>query len=99
MFPTVPARHRASKVVLMSASKLHRAVVATGCCVLLFFAVVEAQFWPQWSLNAQHTGAVPVAGQAIRNILASITYDPLVADEMAATGGDLLAHYQVPLID
>src|SRR5262249_5633941 len=29
----------------------------------------------------------------------SITYDPLVPDEMAANDGELLAHYQVPLID
>jgi hypothetical protein len=58
-----------------------------------------AQFWPQWALNAQHTGQVSVAGQSMNTLLASVVYDPLVPDEMAATGGELLAHYQVPLID
>src|SRR5438132_1365416 len=61
--------------------------------------VASAQFWPQWALDAQHTGQVGVAGQAMNRILANIVYDPLVPAEMAATGGDLLAHYQVPLID
>ncbi len=62
-------------------------------------AVALAQFWPQWALNPQHTGQVSVAGQSLNTILASVVYDPLVPDEMAATGGELLAHYQVPLID
>src|SRR5262249_38201051 len=58
-----------------------------------------AQFWPQWALNPQHTGEAAVAGQTPNRILASVVYDPLVPDEMSANGGDLLAHYQVPLID
>ncbi len=61
--------------------------------------VVLAQFWPQWALDAQHTGQVGVAGQPMNRILTNVVYDPLVPAEMAATGGDLLAHYQVPLID
>ena len=83
----------------MSVSKLCRTVLATGSCLLLLLGPLEAQFWPQWARDAEHTGQVSVAGQAIQRILASITYDPLVPDEMAASGGDLLAHYQVPLID
>lgn len=83
----------------MSASKRRGTVLATATSILLFFGSVEAQFWPQWALDAQHTGQVSVAGQPIQRILARITYDPLVPDEMAANGGDLLAHYQVPLID
>jgi outer membrane protein assembly factor BamB len=62
-------------------------------------AVVLAAFWPQWALDPQHTGQVNVAGQPLNRILASVVYDPLVPAEMAANGGDLLAHYQVPLID
>jgi hypothetical protein len=72
-------------------------LVASG--VLLAVSVVQAQFWPQWALNPQHTGQVIVAGQPLNQILASVVYDPLVADEMAANGGELQAHYQVPLID
>jgi outer membrane protein assembly factor BamB len=60
---------------------------------------VFAQFWPQWALNPQHTGHVSIAGQHLNRILTSTVYDPLVPDEMAANANDLLAHYQVPLID
>src|SRR5215831_2399150 len=66
--------------------------------VLLAPVGVLAQFWPQWALNARHTGQVSVAGQPLNTILASLVYDPLVSAEMAANSGDLLAHYQVPLI-
>jgi hypothetical protein len=55
--------------------------------------------WPQWGQNAAHTGALDVAGQNLNHILANTLYDPLVPDEMAANGGDLLAHYQTPLVD
>jgi len=58
-----------------------------------------AQSWPQWALNPQHTGQVTVAGQPMNRILASVVYDPLTADEMAANFGELTVHYQVPLID
>jgi hypothetical protein len=67
---------------------------------MLLTCPVRAQvWWPQWALNPQHTGQVNVAGQPLNNILANTIYDPLVPAEMAATGGELLAHYQVPLID
>jgi len=56
-------------------------------------------WWSQWALNPQHTGQVSVAGQPMNSIQASIVYDPLVTDEMSANSGELLAHYQVPLID
>src|SRR5229473_3367307 len=35
-------------------------------------AVVEAQFWPQWALNPQHTGSVGVVGQPLNSILTSV---------------------------
>jgi hypothetical protein len=56
-------------------------------------------FWPQWALNSQHTSQINVAGQSLNHILAAIEYDPLVLQEKAANQGELLAHYQVPLID
>jgi hypothetical protein len=73
--------------------------LATLTAVCLTPIVVLAQFWPQWALDPQHTGEVGVAGQSMNRILANIVYDPLVPAEMAANDGDLLAHYQVPLID
>ena len=55
--------------------------------------------WPQWGQNPQHQGFVGVEGQAIKSQLANVIYDPLVPQEQAFTGGDLLAHYQVPILD
>ncbi len=54
--------------------------------------------WPQWGQNPQHQGFVNVAGQSLSKTLASLRYDPNVPDEQAASGGDLLAHYQAPLL-
>ena len=51
------------------------------------------------ALNPQHTGNVSVTGQPLNSILQSLTYDPLVPQEMAANQNDLLAHYQAALID
>jgi hypothetical protein len=63
-----------------------------------------AQEWPQWGLNPQHTGQVPIIGQNLNRNIANIVYDPLVQQEMdqsAALFGDedLLAHFQAPLVD
>ncbi len=54
--------------------------------------------WPQWGQNPQHQGFVDVVGQNLNRALADIVYDPNVPAEQAATGGDLLAHYQAPLL-
>jgi hypothetical protein len=78
-----------------SARSKQLAVVVLVCAAPV---AALAQFWPQWALNPQHTGQVPVAGQQLNRIIADVTYDPLVPDEMAATG-ELSVHYQVPLID
>ncbi|HXM45010.1 MAG TPA: IPT/TIG domain-containing protein [Bryobacteraceae bacterium] len=55
--------------------------------------------WPQWAQNAQHTGNPSVAGQSLSEILANIVYDPLVPEEQSANYDELVAHYQVPLVD
>jgi len=59
---------------------------------------ISTSSWPEWGQNAAHTSSVPNTGQQLNEILANIVYDPLIADESAATG-DLLVHYQVPLVD
>ena len=70
---------------------------------LYFFLLVTssacAQNWPQWGQNPQHSGSVSVPGQFPNRILADIVFDPFVAAEQADSGGDLLAHYQAPLVD
>lgn len=56
------------------------------------------QDWPQWAQNPQHTGLVRVEGQAPKQQLADIVYDPFVAQEQVEENGELLVHYQVPLV-
>ena len=76
----------------------------TASFLVAQFAVVPAVAregqtgWPQWGQNPQHQGFVSVTGQQITNVLANIVYDPNVPAEQASQGGDLLAHYQAPLI-
>lgn len=55
--------------------------------------------WPQWGQNPQHTGQAVAAGQSLNRILADFVSDPFVPQEQAANDGDLLAHYQAPLVD
>lgn len=57
------------------------------------------QEWLQWAQNPQHTGFVLVEGQAPQRQLADIVYDPFVAQEQTEANGELLVHYQVPLIN
>src|SRR6266581_3631679 len=61
--------------------------------------LLMAQEWPQWALNAQHNEQVGIAGQSLSRNIVNLVYDPLVPQEQAATGGELLAHYQAPLVD
>lgn len=55
--------------------------------------------WQQWGANAAHTGMVSVAGQGLTTQLARIAYDPFVSQEQAASGGELVVHYQAPITD
>jgi hypothetical protein len=76
-------------------------VLGVAAALLLAGLPVRSQGWPQWGGNAQHTSATKAVGQPTRNILADIVYDPFVAAEKASplAGGELLVHYQVPLVD
>src|SRR5262245_3549895 len=82
----------------LHSNALIRAIQVGGNLVLCA-GLATAQSWPQWALNPQHTGQVNVAGQPLNKELADIVYDPLVPAETGANQGELLAHYQVPLID
>jgi hypothetical protein len=70
-------------------------VLGTGVLCNQAFAQID---WPQWGQNPQHQGFVTSVGQDATSILADIIYDPFTAAEERDTGGDLLVHYQVPLI-
>ena len=55
--------------------------------------------WPQWAQNTQHTSSPGVAGQSLNEILADLVYDPLVPEEQSSNYNELVAHFQVPLVD
>jgi outer membrane protein assembly factor BamB len=55
--------------------------------------------WHQWGGNPQHTSASCATGQPIQRILADVVIDPLVTEEVGGADGDLIVHYQAPLID
>ena len=57
-----------------------------------------ARNWLQWGQNSQHSGFVATEGQDVRSVLADLVYDPFTGAEERDTGGELLVHYQVPLI-
>jgi hypothetical protein len=61
----------------------------------------QAQDWGQWGRSAQHTNATNAVGQPANRWLADVLYDPFVDAEKRDpnSGGDLLVHYQVPLVD
>ncbi|HEU5433402.1 MAG TPA: hypothetical protein VFU81_17185, partial [Thermomicrobiales bacterium] len=54
--------------------------------------------WMQWSQGASHSGDVCVAGQAPKTLLAKVQVDPFAATETFFSQGDILVHYQVPLV-
>jgi hypothetical protein len=73
--------------------------VFTGIAFVAFQSIGNAQGWPQWGQNPQHSGSIDIGGQSPNRKLASMVYDPFVAQEQAENNGELLAHYQAPLTD
>ncbi len=55
--------------------------------------------WPQWAHTSLHNGSTQALGQSPKTKLAHITYDPFASKEKAEEAGNLLAHFQVPLVD
>jgi hypothetical protein len=55
--------------------------------------------WPEWARTPQHTGSSSAVGQNTNSLLANITFDPFVSQEQAEEDGELLSHYQAPLVD
>lgn len=68
--------------------------------VLLLAALpLSAADWPQFAHDPQHGGQVDRVAQPLAHKLADIVYDPFVPQEIADGDGDLLVHYQTPLVD
>src|SRR6266849_9986375 len=84
-------------------TRVYKAILFVAvCCAGLVLITASAQqgpSWPQWAQNPQHTGFLNVVGQNLNQNLANIVYDPLVPDEQALNGGNLLVHYQVSLVE
>jgi len=79
-----------------------RLSIAVLVGVLAIPAKAAGPSWPQWGLNPQHTlFEGDLVGQPANKILASVVYDLNVGAEKADpnAAGELLVHYQVPLID
>ena len=78
-----------------------RKCLLVGCALLLAGLPAWSQDWPQWGRTPQHTGAVSNPGQHANEMLDDVIYDPFVDAEKADPdeAGDLLVHYQVPLLD
>jgi hypothetical protein len=53
--------------------------------------------WGQWARDSVHSGQSPVAGQPLARLLVDRVFDPF-ADDVAASTGAVLIHYQVPLL-
>jgi len=100
--------------VMCASGKASRIVSFLMCSVALVLAAglaiqaveldpATGPDWAQWGRTPQHTGATPAAGRVPTKQLADITFDPFVKQEQAESKGkekgDLLAHYQVPLVD
>src|SRR2546425_7603317 len=54
--------------------------------------------WPQWGQNPQHSDTAVAAGQDLNRILAGLTFDPFVPQEIKAPR-NFFTPYQAPLID
>ena len=54
--------------------------------------------WMQWSQGGSHAGDVCVPAQSPAKVLAQVEVDPFASTETFFSGGDILVHYQVPLV-
>jgi len=73
-----------------------------AAALIVLPASLMAQDWPQWGLNPQHSLMLSsTVAQPLSKNEANIIYDFNVAAEQADPNntGDLLVHYQVPLVD
>ena len=84
----------------MRMRKCLRSINSVLFLMLLTPALLLGQIgWQQWGQNQQHNGFVQTQGQNATSILADMVYDPFTAAEERDTGGELLVHYQVPMLD
>jgi outer membrane protein assembly factor BamB len=59
----------------------------------------NCEAWRQWGNDSAHAGDSCVSGQPLDTALADIIYDQFTPQEEADESGELIIHYQAPLID
>src|ERR1051326_6277616 len=59
----------------------------------------NCESWRQWGNDSAHAGDSCVSGQPLDTALADIVYDQFTPQEEADESGELIIHYQAPLID
>ncbi|MDQ1636857.1 MAG: hypothetical protein QOF62_196 [Pyrinomonadaceae bacterium] len=86
---------------ILRATKLNLLILIALGAITFGLTQAFADNWPQWGHDQKHTGTSTAAGQNLNTILADIVYDPFVEQEKAPDNGDgdLLVHYQTPLVD
>jgi hypothetical protein len=67
--------------------------------LLSFHTAAIAAGWPQWGAGPTHESSSSAIGQPLDYTLSDIVYDPLAPAEQAAGNGDLLTHFQAPIVD
>ena len=66
--------------------------------IALLPSVALAQ-WPQWGSSPQHQSQIAAVGQDIARNLVSVNYDATAQQAIFGANGNLLVHYQAPLIE
>ena len=79
-------------------TRIALAVVATACGSSSSPPNGDCVSFTQWGRDPTHQGNVCVTGQATTRVLAKIFYDPFIVMEKDDQDGDILVHYQSPLI-
>src|SRR5690348_6799207 len=60
----------------------------------------DCSAWRQWGNDGAHGGASCAVGQPLTRAIAAHVFDPFTSQEQSDTwGGDLVVHYQAPLVD
>ena len=83
----------------MNARGLARPILAAGLAALAAARGARAREWTPAASPSETRNAVAAPGQPLAAILADLLYDPFVPLEAAESGGSLLVHYAVPLLD
>jgi hypothetical protein len=81
--------------VIVSARRLAPRLLLAGLAALAAARAAPSQGWTPPRSSSENAAA----GQPLAAILADLLYDPFVPLETAESGGSLLVHYAVPLLD